>query len=412
MKNVPIEIHKEDYEGRVNSVDDWEIPENEKKELYRFLEELELGKVNRGRKISKTRQLKYLSLLKCPLEYFGENVEKLNQKDIESFEKSLSSGKIKNRFGKEYEHNTKVDIRIALKVYLKWRLKEKALLLVDWLDTRREGKTPDYLSEKDIEILYKQCKSNKERYLIAVLFDAGARAGEFFNIRFEDIKIPVEKESFIKITLKEEYSKTKGRVASLYWKNSLDAVRDFYEERKKEGIRTDEPLFKDTYDAARFFLMRLGKKVLKRSIHFHLFRHSSATYYANKLNRQELCYRYGWAFSSRMPDVYISRAGMENKELDEKFTQTELGELKTKLERQEQENKLMKERQERLEEDLTKRRELDPILNNLFKSKGAIELFEKLLRKADKYGKAELIVKMRNEKGDRSKNELSPTIAE
>ena len=407
MRNIPVEIYKEDYDGRVNSVDDWSIPQNEKKELHKFLEELELGKVNRGRKISKTRQLKYLSLLKCPLEYLEKNVEKLTQKDIESFEKALSSGKIKNKFGKEYEHNTKVDIRIALKVYLKWRLKDKALLLVDWLDTRREGKTPYYLSEKDIEILHKQCKSNKERYLIAVLFDAGARASEFFNIRFEDIKIPVEKESFVKITLKEEYSKTKRRVISLYWKNSLDAIRDFYEERKKEGIRTDELLFKDTYDGARFFLMRLGKKVLKRNIHFHLFRHSSATYYANKLNRQELCYRFGWAFSSRMPDVYISRAGMENKELDEKFTQTELGELKTKLERQEQENKIMKERQLMLEKDLEKRKELDPLLNDLFRSKGAIELFMNLLEKASKQGKITLKIQR---SGGRTKHELSPTI--
>ena len=96
-------------------------------------------------------------------------------------------------------------------------------------------------------------------------------------------------------------------------------------------MRSDEPIYKTTYDASRFFLMRLGKKVLKKSIHFHLFRHSSATYYANKMNRQELCIRYGWAFSSDMPDVYISRSGMENKQLDEKMTNTEISELQTRL---------------------------------------------------------------------------------
>lgn len=89
-------------------------------------------------------------------------------------------------------------------------------------------------------------------------------------------------------------------------------------------------------DNSRFFLMRLGKKILNKSIHFHLFRHSSATYYATKLNRQELCYRYGWKFSSDMPDTYISRAGMEIKQLDEKFQATELESLQKKLERQEQ----------------------------------------------------------------------------
>ncbi len=74
----------------------------------------------------------------------------------------------------------------------------------------------------------------------------------------------------------------------------------------------------------RELLQRLGKRVLGKSLPYHLLRHSSATYYATKLNRQELCYRYGWKFSSNMPDVYISRAGMETKHLDERFAQTEL----------------------------------------------------------------------------------------
>jgi predicted nucleic acid-binding Zn-ribbon protein len=60
-------------------------------------------------------------------------------------------------------------------------------------------------------------------------------------------------------------------------------------------------------------------------------RHSSATFYAIKLNRQELCYRYGWRFSSDMPDVFISRAGMVSEQLDEKFTHTELSSLKNEV---------------------------------------------------------------------------------
>ena len=83
----------------------------------------------------------------------------------------------------------------------------------------------------------------------------------------------------------------------------------------------------------RMFLFRLGKKVLNKKVYPHLFRHTSATYYANKLNRQELCYRYGWKFSSDMPDVYISRAGMESKQLDEKFKATELEELEKKFDK-------------------------------------------------------------------------------
>lgn len=182
--------------------------------------------------------------------------------------------------------------------------------------------------------------------------------------------LPEGKEQFVKLTLKAEYSKTKGRVISLYWRHSADAVKDFLHQRIAEGIRPDEPVYLAKYDAGRQFLNRLGRSVLNRPIHYHLFRHSSATYYANKLNRQELCYRYGWKFSSDMPDVYISRAGMENKQLDEKFTQTEMQELKSKLLEQEQENQRLKEGQQKMLKDYEHvRQELNSFKNLLEKVK-------------------------------------------
>ena len=285
--------------------------------------------------------MKYLDLLKIPFVYWSKPISKLEIKDLEAFEKALASDTILSFKKKPYSNESKRDIRIAIKIYLKWKFGEaKAMELSGWFDTRRMMKTPDYLKESEILKLFKTCKSDKERYLLAVLFDSGARAEEFFNIRYEDVQLPEKGDSFVKITLKEEYSKTKGRVVSLYWNDSLEAVRDYVKERERVGLRSSDPIFEGTYDSARFFLMRFGKRVLKKSVHFHLFRHSSATYYATKLNRQELCYRYGWKFSSDMPDVYISRAGMQNKDLDEKFVSTELEEIQKKFQTQEQRNQI------------------------------------------------------------------------
>ena len=336
MANVKISIHNRNIEARLESLKQWKIPESIKQDILNFLNDLELGKVNRGKRISKARQLKYIDLLKIPLMFLNKLIEELNNKDIENFERDLSSDKIQSRKNKPYSSETKRDIRVAFKIFLKWKLGEsKAIDLVGWIDTRRVDTTPDYLKESEMEELYKACKNAKERFLVCLLFDSGARAEEFLNIRHEDIEIPKES-NFVKLTLKEEYSKTKGRVISLYWKHSLESVRDYLREREYKGIISNNPIFEGTYDSARFFLMRLGKRILKKSVHFHLFRHSSATYYAIKLNRQELCYRYGWKFSSNMPDVYISRAGMESKELDGKFANTELEGFKKKFEKQEQ----------------------------------------------------------------------------
>lgn len=335
MANVKISIHNRNLDKRIEGLKDWKIADEDKKDLIKFLNDLEIGKVNKGKRIGETRRLKCLELLKPVLEYFNKPTSKLTVKDVEDFEKSLISNKLKSRKKRPYSDNSKKDMRIGLKIYLKWKLGEaKALELAGWLDTRVANKTPDYLSEQEIEKLYKNCKNATERYLIAVLFCSGCRAEEFHNIRYEDIQLPKQNDNFVKLTLKEEYSKTNGRVISLYWKCCLEAIRDYLNERIKEGIKNNEPIFKNSYDNSRQILYRLGKKVLNKSIHYHLFRHSSATFYAAKLNRQELCYRYGWAFSSRMPDVYISRAGMESKELDEKFESTELEDLKRELEKE------------------------------------------------------------------------------
>jgi vacuolar-type H+-ATPase subunit I/STV1 len=45
-----------------------------------------------------------------------------------------------------------------------------------------------------------------------------------------------------------------------------------------------------------------------------------------------------------MPDIYISRAGMETKQLDEKFAQIELGTVKDELARLEQATKIKDDR--------------------------------------------------------------------
>ncbi len=335
MVEVKVSIHSRNYDSYIVSLKDWKVPSSVVQDINSFCSQSLLGQVHKGFKISTARLLKVLSLLKIPLQFWNKSLGSLTLLDVEKFEKALTSDKLKSYKKLPYSDSTKSDIRKILRLFLRWKLKDRASKLVDWLDVRVPVKTPSYLSEVEVDKLYKSCSTARNRFVIAVLFDTGARAEEFCNIRLEDVQIPTGSDNFVKIALKEEYSKTKGRTISLYWKYSLEAIRDFLEERRKAGASLSEPLFNDSYEALRGILKRLGTKVLGKSLHAHLFRHSSATYYAVKLNRYELCYRFGWAFSSNMPDVYISRAGMESRPLDEKFKATELEELRLRLQKTE-----------------------------------------------------------------------------
>jgi integrase len=381
-----IRIHRESLENRKRQLQHWQCPTSVKEDLLSFLDDLGLGKVNRGRKLPPERQLHYLNGLRVPLEFFNKPTRKLALRDVEAFEKALSGGRLRNKStGQPYAHNTQVEMRKLLRIFLRWRLGgARALALTDWLDTRPRSKTPDFLKEAEIERLYRHCRNARQRFLIAVLFDSGARAEEFHNLRFEDVRLPEGKENFVKITLKQEYSKTLGRTIALYWKHSLEAFQEYLVDRIAQGLEPTDPVFKGDYTATRKFLQRLGHGVLKRPIYYHLFRHSSATYYATKLNRQELCYRYGWRFSSDMPDVYISRSGMESKELDAKFTNVELGSLKDELACLQQQNKIKDERLAALQGTIDEmRRNLATLTEVLARDPTVAEVERALLRKRE-----------------------------
>jgi len=238
--NMKINIHNANanVQSRLKYVDKWDIPDKTKKELKLFLEDLGSGKINKGFQVSDRTQVKYISLLKSPLNYLKKPIDKITKKDLEDYDRALSTDKLLSGKKKPFAFNMKKDIRIALRILLKWKKGEaKANELTDFFDTKEKRKTPDFLKEIEIQKLYKGCKTDEERYIIAVLFDSGARAEEFLNIRFEDIELPEGKNNFVKITLKEEYSKTEGRTISLYWDKSQEAVSDFIKDRIKQGIK-------------------------------------------------------------------------------------------------------------------------------------------------------------------------------
>lgn len=102
MANVKINIHNRSIKTRKENIKNWKVPDSVKKNIHKFLDDLELGKVNKGIKISESRRSKYLDVLRLPLEFWNKPENKIILKDVENFEKDLSSGKIKSNKKKTY----------------------------------------------------------------------------------------------------------------------------------------------------------------------------------------------------------------------------------------------------------------------------------------------------------------------
>jgi len=232
---------------------------------------------------------------------------------MESFIEGLENDKYKYELiGKDgkiiktkvLSHSTKVDYKKTLRKFYKWLLGDNKHYpeLVDWIDTYDIVKEIPALRREEIEKLA-NALNIRDKSIIIFLFDSGARAEEFLNIKISDLT-KIEDTYKVRIA----YSKTKPRtvhipIASKYidlWLNEVDNSQDY--------------LFPITYETLRMMLNRSSKKFLNKLITPLILRHSSATYYANLLNHHQLCYRYGWAMASKMPNRYLDREGIFEEE--------------------------------------------------------------------------------------------------
>lgn len=312
------------------------LAKTEFKKIQEFINLAKNGENNKGIDISEATERKYIDSFTMAYKSVKKPLTKLTKEDLTKLKHNLKSGKIKSRFNKPYSITSQREMELILIRFLEFVNPTKYSKFRKWFIVRVPKKSVEYLKEQEIEKLYKACKTNEERFIICVLFDGGFRASEFINIRFEDITEPTPSFPYYKILIKEEYSKTKERNIGLYWKHTTEAIKDYLFEIDKSNLK--KPVIQKEYDTLRFFLSRLGSRVLGKRVHFHMFRKSSASFYATKLkSRQQLCYRYGWNFSSNVPDVYISREQGEEEVKDHvvnsnvEIVSKENQELKTRM---------------------------------------------------------------------------------
>ncbi|HRZ85977.1 MAG TPA: site-specific integrase [Candidatus Paceibacterota bacterium] len=344
--------HKRYSENSLVNVGNWKVSNKEKTSVKQYVQDYENGKItgNIG-----TNPKALIERLLGYQKIFLENINKDNptKKDIELFVEYVLKDKIcfehynqetKKRTKRPYALKSKKAIFDNASKYLKWKFPNK-LELIEPLKIKIKTKKPDpeSLTEQEIDKLRINAGDIENRTTISILYGAGCRAEEFYNIRFSDVELPKGNEMFVKLRLRNEFSKTEGRTISLYYKYCLEDLRELIELRKNEGCKPEEPIFKKRYKSQRDWLINLGKKTLNKRIYFHIFRSSCATVLSNRLNRQQLCIYFGWKFNSPMPDVYIKRDGVDMKDVDNTFKATEFEALKNQLEIEKQKRALKEE---------------------------------------------------------------------
>lgn len=315
------------------------------KELVRlYLRDASLGKTMPGRqkkKIGYERMSIYINHLTIFLLQVKKDLNAVTLEDMETFIEALENDRIRARrtqikgevpLSKQvlpYSPRFKVDIKHSLRKFYKWLLGNNRIHppLVEWIDTSCPEKEIAALSEQEVKSMVMSSAPLVCRALIQVLFDGGFRISELLNIRLRHVsykQVDPAMPAFRCFVVRVPFSKTLRRTVTLPMTDSAALLQQWLQAHpgkpriEQDGSitaeRPDSQLFPLFPDSPRAMLRRIGLRCLRKRVYPHLLRHSSATYWCSRLSYFQLCKRFGWSMTSKMPQRYIDREGLDDLE--------------------------------------------------------------------------------------------------
>jgi integrase/recombinase XerD len=312
-----IDIHglERGYERAVNTLmKDESMNEKDRELILKFAWDCKLGKTLKGKakkKIGKSRIVKYIYILRIISKWLGKPLDGMKQEEMDRLVSSLEENVYKKRNG-NFSEETKLDYKKTLKKFYKWLGKAE---LIEFIDMSVKPRDVPAITREEVEKLVNSTPAIGLKAALMVLFDGGARAEEFLNIRIKDLTRKKYENDNDCFWTNIRHSKTFARTIPLpLCTNYLNAWLDEHPHKSDPEAQ----LFPIRYKSLVRQIRTLAEKVLKKRVTLHMLRHSSATYWAPKMNRYQLCAKYGWAFSSNMPDRYIERKGIIFDQIAEK----------------------------------------------------------------------------------------------
>lgn len=219
----------------------------------------------------------------------------------------------------EYAPKTKQNIKIVIKSIYKHFLGEDLYYpkQVAWIKATLKMSNrllpQDMLSEEEVLRMLETAGNERDKAIIALLFDSGIRVGELLNMRVKDVKIG-EEPACITVTGKTGMRQVPIVFSVPYLAQHLNATKSRAPEDflwRARGTWSNSGL-KFDYNGIRKMLKEVGNGAkLSKRIYPHLFRHSRATYYANKLTEQQLKVFFGWTGGSDMASTYVHLSGRD-----------------------------------------------------------------------------------------------------
>lgn len=217
----------------------------------------------------------------------------------------------------DISERTKSDYKVLMKRFYKWIGDGKYPEEVEWIKPKHNhsnDKLPDdLLIEEDIKKLIKSAKNPRDKAIISMLWETGARIGELIDLEVDSFK---DHKHGLKVVIE---GKTGSRRIPLI--ESVPHIRAWLNSHPRSdekgaplwvNIGTRNHGEKYSYRSLNKMLNKAAERAgIDKPVNPHHFRHSRATYMASKFTEAQMCEWFGWVQGSDIPGKYVHMCGRD-----------------------------------------------------------------------------------------------------
>lgn len=208
---MKVDIYKLNISSRLESVEHFSTSERNKELILNFVDYC----FSEG--LGEHRIVKYITTLKYIAQSLQIDFEEATESDIRRYISNLERSR--------QSQWTKHDYKVVVKKFYRWLNGGQEPSIVKWISTSFKDKNQklpeDMIIENEVKLMINSAENKRDKAIIALLWDIGARIGEIGNLRIKDIKFD---EMGILIVVN---GKTGPRRVRAVW--SVDYLKDWLE---------------------------------------------------------------------------------------------------------------------------------------------------------------------------------------
>jgi len=305
-----IHNYRRRVETRLKALKTEDISECNKELISKFLDDCYSDRLTEG------RIYKHLYHLIRIVKFLNKDLDKADIEDIKKLIRDIESF----RYGKDkpYTEHTKKDFRISIKKFYKWLNGGKTCPEhVNWITlsikNHRKKLPEELLTQDDVKQMIKAADNPRDKALLFTLYESGCRIGEMLDLKLKHIQFD---KYGVQLIVNGKTGSRRVRIIL-----ACDYLKYWYENHPDRtnpeaylwvNMATNKRGYKIAYPSIAKRIKEIAMKAgIKKKVNPHNFRHSRATYLANRLTEPQLCQIFGWTLSSRMPATYVHMSGRD-----------------------------------------------------------------------------------------------------